>query len=398
MKVFPVESPAESTLDKVALPNDPLFLMAPSTNAAPYDKKPMFKLNAEIPFPITLADGTTHSVMIRSSLATKEARQPKGDKKAGSLPHGIVARKNQGVSILREERELKMSSTLVNFAEERNRWWGIEIDFPASLDEVMGVTTNKQSAIQLDAAAEEFKRLLGLGEREPQKRIDELNETDDSHAALLGLWNEIHITMRNMITSVKEINVGLGKGRHGSIDASKAATDADRELTREGSRKTGESDSYVSQGEDKDVSLLGDAIEGQGVDAEVARRVAVEAFGAQIKFVWVEAPLKSSAFFETSPQAGKLLITINRSHPAFQYLISLLDSTPDEVSPSESAEGLVKKLDTANFALKLLLMAWARLEDEAGGEAKDHLQETREDWGRISRKFLTYRELDSSED
>jgi hypothetical protein len=37
----------------------------------------------------------------------------------------------------------------------------------------------------------------------------------------------------------------------------------------------------------------------------------------------------------------------------------------------------------------LLLSAWARLEDEAAGSGrKQHLEDARQDWGRLARDFL----------
>lgn len=38
--------------------------------------------------------------------------------------------------------------------------------------------------------------------------------------------------------------------------------------------------------------------------------------------------------------------------------------------------------------LKLLLTAWARMEDEATGDRKIELDDTRAEWGRIARDFL----------
>jgi hypothetical protein len=42
----------------------------------------------------------------------------------------------------------------------------------------------------------------------------------------------------------------------------------------------------------------------------------------------------------------------------------------------------------ALMALKLLLCAWARLEDEAGEQRRQRFEDTRLDWGRQARDFL----------
>ena len=38
----------------------------------------------------------------------------------------------------------------------------------------------------------------------------------------------------------------------------------------------------------------------------------------------------------------------------------------------------------------LMLISWARLEDEASGGMLVRLQDTRKDWGRIARDFLMF--------
>lgn len=39
-----------------------------------------------------------------------------------------------------------LDSTWANPSEPRDRWWGVEVDFPPALDDLFGVTNNKQSA------------------------------------------------------------------------------------------------------------------------------------------------------------------------------------------------------------------------------------------------------------
>jgi len=52
-------------------------------------------------------------------------------------------------------------------------------------------------------------------------------------------------------------------------------------------------------------------------------------------------------------------------------------------------EALKQRLANAHDGLKLLLMAWARYEDEQpDGLRRIRVQESRTDWGTIARKFL----------
>lgn len=80
---------------------------------------------------------------MRFSLAKEEARATNN---AGGLPHGRHAARNVGVSIVRADRELDLDQNYVIQYDPRERWWGIEVDFPPALDDLFGVTNNKQSA------------------------------------------------------------------------------------------------------------------------------------------------------------------------------------------------------------------------------------------------------------
>ena len=66
------------------------------------------------------------------------------------------------------------------------------------------------------------------------------------------------------------------------------------------------------------------------------------------------------------------------NHPAHDELWALLESeNKKEAEDSPSLKGL-----------KLILAAWARLEDEASGDELTNLQDIRLSWGKIARDFL----------
>ena len=79
--------------------------------------------------------------------------------------------------------------------------------------------------------------------------------------------------------------------------------------------------------------------------------------------------------FDIRSRAGKLFVILNDRHPAKDGLFELLHE--DEEGSSQALK-----------ALKLLLEAWARLEDEAEAKQRQVLEDVRSDWGRIARDFL----------
>jgi thioredoxin-like negative regulator of GroEL len=81
-------------------------------------------------------------------------------------------------------------------------------------------------------------------------------------------------------------------------------------------------------------------------------------------------------FIDVKAKAGTIIINVNTRHPASEHLFELLKPSNSDADPP------------ALKALKLLLTAWARLEDEAGDARRQHLEDIRQDWGRLARDFL----------
>jgi len=112
------------------------------------------------------------------------------------------------------------------------------------------------------------------------------------------------------------------------------------------------------------------------VPEQQAKEIAVAYVRSNIKFLFQEAEIPGPAIFDVKSKAGTIMININTRHPAREHLFELLrQENADTETP-------------ALKALKLLLSAWARLEDEAGDQRRQQLEDTRQDWGRLARDFL----------
>ncbi len=79
-----------------------------------------------------------------------------------------------------------------------------------------------------------------------------------------------------------------------------------------------------------------------------------------------------------------MLVKLNTTHPAYQHLVETLERDTRDASEADLRE----RLTAARDGLRLLLMAWARYEDEASGMKEDRLKDVRQEWGRIARDFL----------
>ena len=85
-------------------------------------------------------------------------------------------------------------------------------------------------------------------------------------------------------------------------------------------------------------------------------------------------------FFTVQSKGGAIIITLNAEHPAYKNLVEILEKDVDNIDIDTLRSRLVNSLE----GLKLLLMAWARYEDELDGKRKENAIDARIDWGRVA--------------
>ncbi len=393
MLAFDWDNPGTAIVSpKDALPNDPGYLMSRTSCPAPFDDKPMFQpwegTDAyEWTCPIEFR-GKRHEVKVRFSYAKEEARITNSGRNPGDEPYGKHAAKNVGVSVVRAGRELELDQTPVIKYDPVERWWGIEVEFPPSLDDLFGVTNNKQ-------AARNFAELLKLdiesllrGGKSIGQLKEEFEEEEDPRGPLLEIAQKID----NQLSIIRRLLTAQTKGtrsknkRHEPV-AEQVATAATEERKKEG--HVGQSDQDESKPKEIRKTEITETLTDQGVTETQAKELAAKTINDGLKYTFAEADLETAAFFSVKPRGGTIIVTLNTSHPAYDKLVEVMEKEVDNVD----AETLRTRLSRSLEGLKLLLMAWARYEDEQpDGKRRQAAQDTRVDWGRIARQFLELEE------
>ncbi len=356
--------------DNDALPNDPLYLMRGTLDPKPYNKEPAFDQFAKYHSTISVL-GEEHLVHLTFSVVKKKARHEGGQSKIGKY-----AAKNQGVSVVRAGRELELNSTFDNTYDPRERWWGVEVSFEPALDDVFGVTNNKQAATAFKILdLDEDAKAEGMS---PQEYREELEAAEDPRLAMYEISKEINNRIKEMREQIQRIKKERRSSEvvtppPGSAEdiATKATERRKQELGTEG-----ESDKDEKLPVEEKERVLTEEFVEEGHTEEEAREIAVEWAKSQTKFIFKEGNVPGPAFFDIRSRAGKIFVVVNQQHPAKDGLFELLREE-DGVNDTPALS-----------ALKLLLEAWARLEDEAGSRRRQVLEEVRIDWGRIARDFL----------
>ena len=394
--VFKETQLSRPVLKKAFLPNDPLYLMT-GTSVTPLLNEqgmldPMFvKYGGEDAYEkkyVVNYDGKTHDVFVRYSVATEATRRGRNP---GALPHGKHAGGNIGVSILRAGRELDLDTSWIISYDPKERWWGVEVEFPPSLDEVFGVTNNKQYA-------NNFKELGNLdltSELEDRGQTmlqfkEELKAEGDPKIYLFDIAKDIrkqlNIIRANLKAQATRLERDPSPGRHPEpdVEAEKHATEVTE--TRKESGLTGKSDEDEEKPTEEKLEALVTEFKNDNVPdpEEIAERIVDD---PSLKYQFIEANFESQAFFSVSPVGGKIIIKVNTSHPAYDQFVEVLN---DEIDPEISKDVLQQRLIDAKNGMKLLLMAWARYEDEQpDGRLKNTVRDARIDWGKMASAFMT---------
>ena len=125
------------------------MLMHGTSAPGSYNDNPAFEeTDRPHPFPVSI-NGKTSIVNMRFSIAKKSTRETTDQNvSAGATPIGKYCARNIGVSIVRAGRELELNTTWIS-PDTRERWWSIEISFEPELDDIFGVTNDKQHARNL---------------------------------------------------------------------------------------------------------------------------------------------------------------------------------------------------------------------------------------------------------
>ena len=295
-----------------------------------------------------------------------------------------MSKKNIGVSIVRADRELELDTTWTDEHELRERWWGAEVSFTPALDDLFGVTNNKQTARNFrELAKADLVDELDPGQTWGAKK-EERNIDEDPGLPLLEIAQHIRTNVSTIRRLLRTQGASTKTKRHSQSEAEEKATQATRDRIKEEHR--GESD---DQEEQQSIEERQEAIQDQliehGQTPNQAQQLAAQTVGRRLKYTITKSNVPSPAFFDVKPRGGAVVISLNVDHPAYTHLVEVLQQDIENLNENDLRECL----GNARQGLELLLMAWARYEDEQPvGKKRVQAQDARWDWGRVARDFL----------
>ena len=381
------EGGGPSLLDREAEINDPLYLHGLPTLPAPFNQMAMFD-EAWVETHDIEHNDRGHRVTVRYALAKQDTVSVAGTSQRGDTKYGKHAATNIGVSVLRAGREIMLDAGWCIGYDPRERWWGAEVEFPPALDEVFGVTNNKQAATHFSELARTDWRELAENEEDFIDVVKRLKADGDPRGWLLKLSDAINRNLEQLRNKIKAQGAGSRSSRRNRHNAPDDVTAAVNKGWKERSkqRPVGGDDSPLTA---KDLAeIRADLTENKKYNENDVEELVSLIKDADLRVVFLEADFPDAyQLFNVEMKGNITEITFNRQHPAFDDIFSTVATADEDVNPL-SREEVIERLTRAVNATKIVFAGWARYEREAGVDRAKGLRRVRFDWGQMAAQFM----------
>ena len=367
-------------------PNDPLYMMPKSSTPKPWNEEPMFALHAKDEFLYTI-DGRQERVEIVYSIAKPKALGEFKTDRTGNTEYGRHARRNMGISVVRENREIVLENFFIRGGASgggnttpQNRWWGCEVRFDRGCDDLFGVDHNKQMVSHFSSAVKD------LFDAETNSRLlDELG-VGDSDEDIYNIVSRAEHTIQSMMSEVglmlsRRVEKPGSGPQSPEKEAVRATSQEIDEAIKRGDLKPTKTDTArIKNSVEQRIEEETKHLEEEGYTPDVAKETAIELVEQGLNYNFEHSDLSGSQMFKVVSKGGILNVQLNINHAAYKFI---------KVIEDEAAQTGNETIRDAAIGIKVLLLAWARMEDEIEIPSKRmEFQDTGLDWGKMVHRVL----------
>ena len=388
---FRERCPLERDYEIVFVPNDPLYLMNPTSTPEPWNDQPMFTRWIDPVLYTFIVDGREQTIEVKYSIVKPEAlKTERVTQNPGNEPHGKHARHNIGVSVVREDREITLEDAFLreggSAENPQNRWWGCQVLFFRASDELFGLDHNKQMVVKFTQAA----KTLARDDRPYDVILNEIGiDADDIIHRIVGDIRDQTRAMMRQIRLMFEQRRSPQPAPNSErptpeLKAARTATDADQDAMDAGEETPTQTDIDREEipPEEREARLTQYFVE-LGMFEEVAQQLARLLVHEGLSYQFNSAQLDGSQVFNVRSNHGVLHINLNTDHPIYDLLKQIegrLHETGGENDPAF----------LSTVAIRLLLLSWARMEDQTEPMVeRTRIQDIAINWGRQAHKFIS---------
>lgn len=314
--------------------NDPLYQLTPNNLPGFHEESTNSSFTqSHISLPVAYLDGTEEKVSnveLRFTIANPEIQKLGGNSVVGKH-YG----ENVGLSFVRAGREIDFNTFgFLDQSEPRHRWWGAEIRFEPALDELFGVTNNKQEVRSIKKLDDELKLALS----------DSAEDGDYRAKLLLDIDKIITENIKEMMKVVKS---------RGGTDSKSPETDSIKEAItdqlKSESTPTASNERATKMSEQDKLKERADLLlkTDTSMSPEEANSIAKNSLNLLVDIQMDDWP--GSLFLDRRSVGNGAVGIINRRTEFYEIFYRHLENSSDK-----------KAID----ALKIILMALVRSEDE----------------------------------
>ncbi len=356
------------------LANDPMFLLTPN-NIEGYRNTQLFApWGPTYTYTIDLPQGSSE-VEMRFSHVLPEFHQK--FRKGTKMNRDCIG-PNTGISVVRLCREIGFGNYgFFNPAEERERWWGCEVRFKPDLDEVFGVTNNKQ-------AVTNFRKWEHSNDERDFDEIDDTSKSIDEFWR--GLRTDFVAVHTELYKRIKRTNDGTGSKKETSKSTEVANNVLGKSIrpTVTSTASEGKSEEEIKSEvlesarvkyyEEKKIEFGTDPTE----EEWQKKREEIEPSIAEMAKLKVDFEIGSflgGLFYDIQRRGQTSVVILNSKHKFFSKFNQLLDEDD-------------KDLGELATCFRLLLLAHARAEEVLSLDHKEIIENVQIEWSRALKEFL----------
>ena len=342
------------------LANDPLYLLTPN-NLAGYENEATNVLYGE-PFSIDVRYSLGGAEMLSRVDFKFSIAKPEMQNLTGNSVQGRHYGKNTGISFVRAGREIDFGGfDFIERSEPRHRWWGAEVRFDPVLDELFGLTNNKQEVRTIKKVDKDLITELAQAEQ----------EGDHKSALLLQINKILSENIDQMMKVIKSRKGGTKK----TAEKKKIADKVNEDVGKDNSATESAARASELTREDKlkeRIKLLVD--DDSTLSEQEATEIAEKTIDYRVDLSTADWP--GSLFLDRRPVANASVGIVNRGTKFYDQFWSYLEAQDDQ-----------KGFE----ALEVLMMALVRAEDELVREYdREVFSRFRERWGHWAERLIKH--------
>jgi len=356
--------------------NDPLYLMTPS-NTPNYNDEAIFEIKSE--------DNDTRSGKIELDFINPQTKKPdisnvlfrfsfikkdiwkKESGQTSKLQNHL--NNNNGISFVRDGREIDFGNFgYFTHYDLRERYWGCEIRFDPILDEVFGVSINKQGVRNMGPVDSKV--------REEEDYTDEEIQNDPNKKLRVAITKRLNDYRKKYLSLLRETAAGSRSSEARSPTIAQRIFNKRKVLTRTKVEAETKSESEIDEEYKKRIKKL-EELTGKKYTSEQLREIIEKNKKLEVNIEY--DTWDGSQFFSINTVGKSANLVINLNHKFYNKLYA----------------GLAKEIDKTNVEIvDLLLMSWVRVEDEMSvtNIKLEDFVKIREKWAQILTEFLEEQE------